>query len=207
MSNVVNTSSALEGMTLDQWLVERDKVVGQVKRLIHLWFENDLGTHRECAKHLGCTQSTVTYHRSNLIKSGDLDGEIDQARQTRSFGRISTKPVENSTPTFEPAPIVQKLEPQDELRTIEYTSLAPAPMRNLEPGERTSDLYNSLLPHLELLFKELVIGRPDFTADEWESLYGSINCLLTPCKIKLDHIASVERDRNECIDVDAAEAS
>ena len=91
-----------DSVTIDQWLCLRDEFndefQGRARRLVYLWFVNDLGTHRQLAKHLGISHSTVTYHRGKLIEAGELEGVVDTAKQTRKSGRNSTKPVENSTP-------------------------------------------------------------------------------------------------------------
>lgn len=148
MLNAIDTTSALEGaVTIDQWLVERDRVVGQVKRLIYLWFLSDLGTHRECAKHLGCSQSTVTYHRTNLIKAGELDGEIDQTKVRNKSDRISIKPVENSTPITVAPVTTEPLSPIHDLRTEPEPVLASVTVVD-DTAERD---YEQALEHIDAI--------------------------------------------------------
>ena len=151
MSNELSTSSALEGaVTIDRWLVERDRVVGQVKRLIYLWFLSDLGTHRECAKHLGCSHSTVTYHRTNLIKAGELDGEIDQTKITSKPGRISTKPVENSTPTYV-TPVTTEIIPPNYVSNTEYREPVLASVTVVDDTAERD--YEQALEHIDAIIK------------------------------------------------------
>lgn len=120
--------------------------------------------------------------------------------------KVTAKQIKDlAQPT--PSSIVQRSEPQAELSTIEFTSLMPKPLRNMEPGEKTSDLYNSLLPHLDVLYQQLVIGRPDFTAEEWCSINGALRCLTDAVQPKIDHLKAIEQDRDESISVDASEAS
>ncbi len=102
-------TGAVETLTIDQWLVERDKVVGQVKRLVHLWFVNQLGSQRELAKHLQVSPGTVSYHIKALRSTGELTEE-HYAQQPAQKRTNFVRPVENSTPTPNPPTPVYEAE-------------------------------------------------------------------------------------------------
>ena len=63
-------------MNLDEWLAERDSVVGQVRRLVKLWFFNKFGTKAELRGILNVHHSTVSAHVDNLVLSGELPAEF-----------------------------------------------------------------------------------------------------------------------------------
>lgn len=97
MTNAISKSTAQDvAMSLDQWLVERDKVVGQVKRLVRLWFINKLGSKADLSRYLQVHHSTVSTHVDNLVASGELAAELAPAKR-KSPSRINREPVENST--------------------------------------------------------------------------------------------------------------
>lgn len=87
---------AVQKITLEQWVERAATWRKATKELVLLWFENELGTHRQLAEHLGIAQSTVTEHRKNLIAAGSLTGTINPKKQTRKSDRKPIKPVENS---------------------------------------------------------------------------------------------------------------
>ena len=87
---------AVQKITLEQWLERAATWRKATKELVLLWFENELGTHRQLAEHLGIAHSAVTKHRKKLIEAGVLSGTIDPKKQTRKSGHKVTKPVENS---------------------------------------------------------------------------------------------------------------
>lgn len=57
-------------ITLDQWLSKRDAWLESTESLVCLWFENELGTRAELARHLGMAKSTITHHCNKLIEAG-----------------------------------------------------------------------------------------------------------------------------------------
>lgn len=62
--------STLPVVTLDQWLSKRDAWLESTEILVRLWFENELGSRADLARHLGMAKSTITHHCNKLIEAG-----------------------------------------------------------------------------------------------------------------------------------------
>ena len=179
-------------LTLDQWLVERDKVVGQVQRLVYLWFVNKLGSQRELAKHLSISKGTVSYHIKSLRESGELTDDHYEPQPEQSRAKFA-RPVENSTPTSvepEPAPI--------------NLSTCVQPEEFIQP-ERTSELYNFLSTELSKLNDLIYSNHGQFSDDEYRSLCGTAYHIYINLRTKCDHLERLERNRTESLTVDATQ--
>ena len=96
----------VQKITLEQWQERAATWKKATKELVLLWFENDLGTHRQLAAHLGIDHSAITRHRKKLIEAGALSGTIDPVKQTRKSGAKVTRPVENSESKVEEVTVV-----------------------------------------------------------------------------------------------------
>ena len=153
--------SAVQKITLEQWQERAQVCKKAYLELITLWFKNDLGTHRQLAEHLGIAQSTVTYHRKNLIASGKLEGKIDVSKQNRKLDRNSIKPVENSDGAIEQVKVVVD-EPAASSTAIEQPSNSiaierPAAKPQTEPKvKRPKELANMLDTHQKYIKDRLL---------------------------------------------------
>jgi DNA-binding Lrp family transcriptional regulator len=143
--NVSGTSElSTEEVSLDQWLVLRDQVVGQVRRLVYLWFANKLGSQRELAKHLGLSSSTVNYHVKTLRSAGELSEQQCPTDEQRSKNARCSKfehPVENSTPT-QPTAIPTNVQPTRSPVCPPLLSVVP----ELEPEREDGITYVNGVP-------------------------------------------------------------
>lgn len=196
MLNAIDTTSALEGaVTIDQWLVERDKVVGQVKRLVKLWFLNKLGTRAELSRHLDVHHSTVSGHVDNLVLSGELPAEYAPVKRKSPAtpSRENREPVENSTP--------QPAEP--EMAPINLSTYVQT--EELIQPERTSELYNFLSTQLSELNDVIYSNHGNFSDDEYRSLCGTAYHLYINLRTKCDHLEKLERNRTESFAIDATQ--
>jgi hypothetical protein len=137
-------------LTLDQWLVERDKVVGQVKRLVKLWFLNKLGTRAELSRHLDVHHSTVSGHVDNLVLSGELPAEYAPVKRKSPAtpSRENREPVENSTPTYV-APATTVFNPPINVSNTEYTE--PVLVSATVVDDDAEQDYERCLEHIDAI--------------------------------------------------------
>ena len=140
----------VQKITLEQWQERAAVWKKATKELVLLWFENDLGTHRQLAAHLGINHSAITRHRKKLIEAGALSGTIDPVKQTRKPGAKVTRPVENSDSKIEEVTIVVD-EPAASSNAIEQSSNPTAIERPAEKPKapntpNTCLLYTSPSP-------------------------------------------------------------
>ena len=153
--------ATVQKITLEQWQERAATWKKATKELVLLWFENDLGTHRQLAEHLGIAQSTVSEHRKKLIKSGVLSGTIDSKKQTRKSDRKPIKPVENSDSKIEEVTVVVD-EPAGNSTAIEQPSNSIAIERPAEKPQaapkvkRPKELANMLDTHQKYIKDRLL---------------------------------------------------
>jgi DNA-binding Lrp family transcriptional regulator len=141
--NVSGTSElSTEEVSLDQWLVLRDQVVGQVRRLVYLWFANKLGSQRELARQLNVSPGTVSGHVKTLRASGELTDEQYTPVPSRSNARIPCKPVENPTPITQPTAIPTNDQPTRSPVCPPLLSVVP----ELEPEREDGITYVNGVP-------------------------------------------------------------
>ena len=178
-------TGAVETLTIDQWIVERDKVVGQVKRLVHLWFANKLGSQRELAKHLQVSKGTVSYHIKALRAEGGLTDE-DYTPQPEQKRANIARPVENPTPPNPPIPVYEAEIVIDDpivlshTEPVSFSESRAQPYRNPEAAQRElTDQVGSedyvrvirLFDDINAILKDHAF-RGTLTTSEWTSILG-----------------------------------
>lgn len=101
MSNATLTTKD-DYLTIDEWLVLRDKAVSQVKELVRLWFVNQFGSQRALAKHLCISSGAVNYHVKLLKACGELTEQHapTNAQNSKNASRSNfERPVEKLSTT------------------------------------------------------------------------------------------------------------
>ena len=210
MSNVVTTSSALEG---DQVHV-RGFVTSFAKCWVHFvaYMQNPDNTYKGFIK--ACKEDaaqqgieiqlpaprTFENRTAKLKQAGEIpprtQSDNPEAVKKRKQREKGTNPqIGEMSPSPEPAPIVQAQAPQQELNTIEFSS-AIQPMRELQPGEKTSDLYRILTQKISDLEETFQNKQLDFTEEEWCSLHAQIWSIERKLQVKVDIVAASQRDRD-----------
>ena len=151
----------VQKITLEQWQERAATWKRATKELVLLWFENDLGTHRQLAEHLGVAQSTVTEHRKKLIQSGALVGTVDVKKKTRKSDRKPIKPVENSSDDIEKVKVVVHEPAASSTATEQLSNYIaverPAAKPQTEPKvKRPKELANMLDTHQKYIKDRLL---------------------------------------------------
>lgn len=193
----------VEQVTLDQWLGLRDQVVGQVRRLVYLWFANGLGSQRELAKHLNVSAGTVSYHVKALRSANELTEEQYPERPEQKRTNF-VRPVENPHPTpakaLQPTPITHRSEPIEIERVM-------TGVRELGPDEYTHKDYNQIIQLFEQIDNLIHANHSNdnFSTDEWISLLGTWQGVGVGIRTKCDYIERVESYRSEAITVDCSQ--